>query len=157
VFKYVGPIVAIACILSVAALVIVLTVRSDRKRAGRIGIDWVGKPGRLTACVSVSVVSTKEAAIQAALEALRKICACDVMQCANGVVGWTDVHPITGWFFGWAPQELAIEVRVATGGNVELLCCSRPRFAIAVSDLGRHQEVAFQLAAMVSSAANPSR
>jgi hypothetical protein len=154
-----GPPLPVIIFLAVAAcgavVVVALTVRSDRSRGslsgGPVDVGWVGQPGRCTTCVPVDAPLDLDgpARLLIAQQAMSRVGGTDVVVAGDVVIGWTPVAPLTGWFFGWAPQQLAVQVREAEGGTVQFLCCSRARFGIALSDWGRSRQMASKLAAVV--------
>jgi hypothetical protein len=142
--------------------VLFYTVRSDRKRGftgDKPDLSWIGRPGR---CAS-SVVVDARLDMDGALGIAQKV-VCDVggtdIRIVDGtaVVGWTKIQPVIGWFFGWAPQQLAIAVGPGLDGDatVRFWCCSRTRFGIALSDVGRSGQLARQMADRVDALASRS-
>ena len=142
-----GAAISLGVIVVGAIGLILLSLRSDLKRKymrnGEVALGSL----RSSESITVDVALPTSQARQKAEDVIRVICAHDpVVVEGNVVVAWTDA-PLLG--FGWAPQQVAVQVVPLSEERTRLLCYSRPRFALTVRDLGRgrriRQEFAFLL------------
>jgi hypothetical protein len=151
-----GAIILVVAIFIGGITLLWASLHADRKKNVRLrqssDSDWIGRGGRCTSCVSVDVSKAleKSTADNFSVSAIRSIGGVDIHVHESAIEGWTEVAPLTGWFFGWAPQQLGIHHYLSSTGFTRFDCCSRPRFAMALSDVGRNRRVAMLLAEAIS-------
>jgi hypothetical protein len=147
--------IAIVAMCTGTAAFFVLWVLTSRKRQKVVDAAWVGREGRLTTCISVEITTERELALRIAQKALERIKGTELEIVGDDIVGWTRVIPIVGWL-GWAPQQIAIAIRDDTDGQIQLICCSRPRLTLGIWDLDQNRRVANRLAEEVRRLASES-
>lgn len=142
-----GALVLVIIVVAAAPALLVARTRSDlRRRYERTGsvslTGWSGSPA-----ISVDLELPRQEARRLACAAVRTTAECDqVVDTDEVIVGWQQV-PLLG--LGWAPQQVAVQIVPLGENRTRLVCFSRPRFAIALSDGGRSRRVVNSLAAFV--------
>lgn len=150
-----GAAILLVAMLLGALILVASVILSDRKRSvhrSKGSLSWVGQEGRCTTCLLVDIPAQNvtEDAATLSMAAITAIGGSDVRIVEGVAEGWLQPASPAGWFFGWAPQQMAVAIEPLAGETLRFICCSRPRFGTALSDGGRHRKVATDLAGEVA-------
>jgi hypothetical protein len=143
---YLVTVIVVWC--AAAVVLLIFSFRLDRKRQVVINTDWVHKSGRCTTCLGIDVIGERDVALRIARQAVESVTRGSSEMIGNTIVGWTREWAIVDKLIGlcWWPQQVAIAVGEDTDAQVHLICCSRPRISLIVSDQGGNKRIALRLA-----------
>jgi hypothetical protein len=148
-----GALILLILLFIICALILTARHLSDRKRITKEPERRRSSvtSGNGVTCIPVEVQLGAAEARMLAEEAIRHVGGEQIeVWNSSTVTGWT---PKVALEIGWAPQQVSIVIQPKESGHeCLLLCCSRPRFAMALSDGGQARRTAGRLAEFVREA-----
>jgi hypothetical protein len=144
VFAVVFVVIAIPLLV----LIVTLNLRSDRmvytKHRDYLDVNWVGLVGNLTWCEAFDVGGLTGDPLAIARQAIRAAGGNRIEVLGDVILAWVPAS------LPYSASQVGIRVQTLPNNIVHFECCSRPRYSIAMTDLGRGRKLVAKIRSQIT-------
>jgi hypothetical protein len=142
-------IVFVAIAIPLLVLIVTVNFHSDRmvntKHRDYLDVNWVGLGGNLTWCEAFDVGGLTGDPLAIARQAVRAAGGNRIEVLGDVILAWV---PASLPYY--SASQVGIRVQTLPKNIVHFECCSRPRYSIAMTDLGRGKKLVAKIRSQIT-------